>query len=276
MEGPFFCEAFAMTRRLPVLADKHTFPLRKVGLVVPEDSRLEYAESERAYMLSLSNNDRYVEPIPPTLEDILGALKSGRYDGWHFTGHGSAYDTNADQAQLDLNGVEALRPENLSGEIENLGLRQPLVFLNACQSNQRGLSLTGIGDGRSGSCGRRSARSSRSSGRPGSSAPTGKLTTRPRSASRGRSTLRCWRTRSRSATPSTRLGAPFGWRATRTGSRTPCSPIHWRGWSRATQLKMVGNGERIDDPSTLSVALWGGQRLERGMVVPQTPVLTVA
>ena len=145
VEGPFFCEAFAMTRWLPALADKLTLRLRNVALVVPRDSGLLYAESERTYLLSLGNGDRHVEAIPATMEDLLEALKSGSYDGWHFTGHGSAHDTNPDQAKLELDGGDLLRPENLCGESENLGLGQPLVFLNACQSGQGGLSLTGIG-----------------------------------------------------------------------------------------------------------------------------------
>lgn len=145
VEGPFFCEAFAMTRWLPALADKLTLRLRNVALVVPQESGLVHAEDERLYMLSLGNDDRIVKVIPATIEDLLEALKSGHYDGWHFSGHGSAHDTNPDQAKLVLDGGDLLRPENLCGESENLGLGQPLVFLNACQSGQGGLSLTGIG-----------------------------------------------------------------------------------------------------------------------------------
>jgi len=145
VEGQFFCEAFAMTRWLPELANKLTLPLRNVALVVPRDSGLAHAESERTYMLSLGKGDRHVETIPATLVDILEALKCGSYDGWHLTGHGSADDTNPDQAKLELDGGDLLRPENLSGEAENLGRGQPLVFLNACQSGQGAMSLTGIG-----------------------------------------------------------------------------------------------------------------------------------
>jgi hypothetical protein len=145
VEGQFFCEAFAMTRWLPELANKLTLRLRNVALVVPRDSGLAHAESERRYMLSLGNGGRRVEPIPATLERVLDALKSGSYDGWHFTGHGSAHDTNPDQAKLELDEGDLLRPAYLSGVVANLGLCQPLVFLNACQSGQGAMSLTGIG-----------------------------------------------------------------------------------------------------------------------------------
>lgn len=144
VNGKFFCEAFSMTRWLPVLANKYTFSLRNVALVVPQESGLEYAEFERDYLLSLGNRDRHITSIAASLEDVLDALKSGTYDGWHFTGHGNAHDLSPDQVELELDGGDVLRPENLSGEVENLGLQQPLVFLNACESGQRNLSLTGV------------------------------------------------------------------------------------------------------------------------------------
>jgi hypothetical protein len=147
IEGPFFCEAFAMTRWLPELAHKVTLLLRRVALVVPDPalSGLAHANDERAFMLSLANSDRRVEHIPATLKKVLAALQSGEYDGWHFTCHGSAHDKNPDWAKLELEAGEALRPVNLSGKQERLGERQPLVFLNACQSSRSALSLTGIG-----------------------------------------------------------------------------------------------------------------------------------
>lgn len=144
VDGPFFCEAFSITRWLPVLANKYTFSLRNVALVVPQGSGLQYAEQECDYLLSLSTGDRRMTRIRASFEDVLDALKSGTYDGWHFTGHGSDPGTNPDQAELELDDGDVIRPENLSGEVENLGLQRPLVFLNACESGQRNLSLTGV------------------------------------------------------------------------------------------------------------------------------------
>jgi hypothetical protein len=145
IEGQFFCEAFAITRWLPELADKLTLPLRRVALVVPAGSGLVHAEDEEEYIQSLDNGDRRVERIPATFEEILDSLASGKYDGWHFTCHGSAHSTNPDLAELELEAGDVLRPENLSGKVANVGLNNPLVFLNACQSGRGAMSLTGIG-----------------------------------------------------------------------------------------------------------------------------------
>jgi hypothetical protein len=145
IEGPFFCEAFAITRWLPELADKHALPLRRVALVVPVDSGLVHAEDEERYMRSLGNGDRFDERIPATFLDILTTLASGNYDGWHFTCHGRARGTNPDWAELEMEAGEVVRPDNLSGDVANLGRSNPLVFLNAGQSGQGAMSLSGIG-----------------------------------------------------------------------------------------------------------------------------------
>jgi hypothetical protein len=142
--GEFFAEAFAITRWLPDLADKPKLTLRKLALVVPERSGLKHAPSEKKYMLSLSGSERRVECIPANRDDVLAALRDGGYDGWHFTGHGKIRHADPDYAELELDeGV--ISPALLGGEVENLGLHQPFVFLNACQSGQLSMSLTDIG-----------------------------------------------------------------------------------------------------------------------------------
>jgi hypothetical protein len=145
LDGPYFCEVFAMTRWLPDLASKLELPLRKIALVVPAGSGLANAEVEREFILTLAGTERSVDLIPGTLADVVGALKSGQYDGWHFVCHGSAHETNPDRAELELEAGDALRPESLSGEVENLGNAAPLVFLNACQSSQAARAITGVG-----------------------------------------------------------------------------------------------------------------------------------
>jgi CHAT domain-containing protein len=142
--GEFFAEAFAITRWLPDLADKLALPLRRIALVVPKTSGLAHAASEEEYMRSLGDGGRVVECVPATRDDVLVALKDKDYDGWHFICHGSAGGPNPDHAELELDdGV--IRPAQLAGEVQNLGLRQPLVFLNACQSGRSAVSLTDIG-----------------------------------------------------------------------------------------------------------------------------------
>ena len=44
-----------------------------------------------------------------------------------------------------LEHQETLTPEELAGEVSNLGIAQPLVFLNACQIGRGAMSLTDIG-----------------------------------------------------------------------------------------------------------------------------------
>ena len=145
VEGPFLCEAFAVTRWLPEIGLNPTLTLKKMALVVPADSGLPFAASERDYVLSLANGGRQVERIPATFLDVRSALKSGEYDGWHFTGHGGFRAPDPNRSAIYLENREELTPEDLSGVVKNLGLARPLVFLNACQIGRSAMSLTDIG-----------------------------------------------------------------------------------------------------------------------------------
>ena len=145
-EGPFFCEAFELTRWLPGLPQVPLLGLRNLALVVPTDSGLAYAAPECDFLLSLAVGDRRVERIPATFLDLHSALASGAYDGWHFSGHGSYRDEpNPERSALILEGGDRLTPEDLGGRVANLGKARPLVFLNACQVGQSQMTLTGIG-----------------------------------------------------------------------------------------------------------------------------------
>jgi hypothetical protein len=149
VEGPFMCEGFAITRWLSREGYQREFRselhLKKMALVVPEDSGLKMASSERDYVLSLANRGREVERIPAKPLDIIDALAKGEYDCWHFTGHGGFPSPDPNRSVIVLEGGETLTPEDLSGAVKNLGLAKPLVFLNACQVGQSAMSLTGIG-----------------------------------------------------------------------------------------------------------------------------------
>jgi hypothetical protein len=145
VEGPFLCEAFAMTRWLPGIGSKPTLALRNLALVLPRDSGLPLAASEGEYILSLANGGRQVERIPATFLELRAALASGAYDGWHFTGHGSFRAPDPNRSAMLLENWEELTPEDLSGVVANLGQARPLVFLNACQLGHSALSLTDIG-----------------------------------------------------------------------------------------------------------------------------------
>ena len=145
VEGPFLCEAFAVTRWLPGIGLKSTLALKNVALVLPHDSGLPMATSEGEYVLALANGGRRVERVPATFLELRAALASGKYDGWHFTGHGVFRALDPNRSAMLLENREELTPEDLSGVVANLGLARPLVFLNACQIGRSALSLTDIG-----------------------------------------------------------------------------------------------------------------------------------
>jgi CHAT domain-containing protein len=145
VEGPFLCEAFALARWIPGPGLKPTLTLQNMAVVVPSDSRLAFAPDEQAYLLSLSNGNRQVSCVPATFLELREALASGKYDGWHFSGHGRSDETDPNRQAIFLENREPFTPEDLSGEVSNLGIAKPFVFLNACQIGRSAMSLTGIG-----------------------------------------------------------------------------------------------------------------------------------
>lgn len=145
VEGPFLCEAYAITRWLPGISLKPRLSLSNMALVVPADSGLALAADERDYLLSLANGGRQVRRIPATFLDVREALASGLYDGWHFSGHGGFWGADPNRSAIYLENQETLTPEDLSGLVSNLGQAKPVVFFNACQIGRSAMSLTDIG-----------------------------------------------------------------------------------------------------------------------------------
>lgn len=146
VEGPFFCEAFEVTRWVPgePLAERLT--MKKIGLIVPPDSNLSEAPAEAVMVHGLASSTRSVTDIPPTYSDVRQALSDAVYDGIHFVGHGAFPDpSNPSKAEISLSGNQKLRPTDLAGAVANLGLQKPLVFFNACQAGRGAMSLTGVG-----------------------------------------------------------------------------------------------------------------------------------
>ena len=147
VEGPFFCEAFAVTRWIPGgrFSPKSALTLKNLAVVVPSDSGLPCAKDELNYLLSLAGGGRQVTRVPAQFLDLHSALKSGQYDGWHFTGHGGYRAPDPNRSAMYLENKEAFTPGDLVGVVTNLGKAQPLMFLNACQIGRSGMSLTDIG-----------------------------------------------------------------------------------------------------------------------------------
>lgn len=144
-EGPYLCEAFALTRWLPGVGFTSGLELNKIGLVLPRDSHLPMATSEGEYLLSLNTEERQVERVPATFLELRAALAEGRYDGWHFTGHGGFRASDPNRSAMVLEDGDELTPEDLGGVVSNLGLAHPMVFLNACQIGRSAFALTDIG-----------------------------------------------------------------------------------------------------------------------------------
>ena len=145
-DGPFLCEAFAMTRWLRGFPQTLSLPLHRIAVIAPRDSELPQAEGECEDLLRLADGTtRQAARIPAKLADLLESFSQGKYDGWHFTGHGFHRDSAPDLDGIWLEEQEELNPIHLSGKSKKMGLPRPLVFLNACSSGQSGMSLTGIG-----------------------------------------------------------------------------------------------------------------------------------
>jgi CHAT domain/Ternary complex associated domain 7 len=145
VEGPFLCEAFAITRWLLGTGLKPALTLKNLAVVVPSDSGLPYAPQERDYLLSLAGNDRQVTRVNARFLDVVTALTSGKYDAWHFSGHGVYRDPDPNRSKMFLESGETFTPTNIAGVVRNLGKARPVVFLNACQIGRSGESLTGLG-----------------------------------------------------------------------------------------------------------------------------------
>lgn len=143
--GPFLVDAFATTRWLEGHPETLELPLRDLALVVPGDSSLPSAADEREIVRALASGERRVTQLPARFLDVTSALASGRYDGWHFAGHGLAVGENPELWSLQLEIGEQLTPIDLRGQARKLGQARPLVFLNACHSARGGFALTGIG-----------------------------------------------------------------------------------------------------------------------------------
>lgn len=141
--GPFFAEAFAMTRWLQGHEEVLSFPLERLALVVPEDSQLPQAAAERDAVRCHAPSE--VIEVPARYLELTDALATGRFDAWHFTGHGLARGENPEDWSLLLEVGHRLRPSDLRGEARQLGRTHPLIFLNACHSGRGGDGFAGAG-----------------------------------------------------------------------------------------------------------------------------------
>jgi CHAT domain-containing protein len=142
---PFLCEAFALTRWFHPIRQTGYLPLSHIAANVPADSQLPSAGKEWEDLQTLAGEGRQVERIPARTADVMAAFRSRAYDGWHFTGHGLFRGSAPDLSAIHLEGGDRITPADLAGEAKTMGIRRPLVFLNACDTGRSGLSLTDVG-----------------------------------------------------------------------------------------------------------------------------------
>jgi hypothetical protein len=145
VESGFFCEEFVMARWILGVKRKPALRLRRIGVIAPASSGLPNAQDERRQLLGIQKENLLVEPIPCRYLEVVKALASGSYDGFHFAGHAMHRDPDPNRSWLLLDDSDPLSPVDLSGKVGNLGKTWPLVFLNACQTGRTGFSLTDLG-----------------------------------------------------------------------------------------------------------------------------------
>jgi hypothetical protein len=143
--GSFLCEAFALTRWRPGVAEHLHLPLKSLALVTPGDADLPATLEESDFIESLQGSRRTISKLSPRYRTVIDAMATGRFDGWHFSGHGLVRAQDPNLWSILLDEGDELKPEDLNGEAANLGLAHPLVFLNACHSGREALSLTHVG-----------------------------------------------------------------------------------------------------------------------------------
>lgn len=145
VSGRFLSE-YEMTRWIPGPALQGALGLTSFGVVVPPESDLASAQEEKEFLTGLSGPGRSVTEVPATFMDVMAAFTEGRHDVWHFSGHGMVRaDQDPNQFAIHLNDGDRFTPDEISGPRANLGRAAPLIFLNACQVGQGGMSLTGLG-----------------------------------------------------------------------------------------------------------------------------------
>lgn len=142
--GPFFVEAFSVTRWLPKLHPVTYLPMRRIALVIPRDSGLPRCCEEGENLKAFGGAEREVVEIRALYQEVKNALASGEYDGWHFAGHGLGHRESAHRWSLLLEQGEELSPEVLYSFPRQSRHGRPLVFLNACSSGRGAASLTGM------------------------------------------------------------------------------------------------------------------------------------
>jgi hypothetical protein len=144
VEGPFLCEAFALTRWQRGAIEPSVLPIRRLALILPKTSGLPATGGEREDMLTLHGTEREVTEIPARYLEVKKALSAGDFDAWHFGGHGTTYSDDPSLWSLELDD-QSLRPEDMGSAAGHLGPLRSLIFFNGCHTGRSGWTLAGLG-----------------------------------------------------------------------------------------------------------------------------------
>lgn len=144
-EGPFFCEAFEVSRWIPGYGvPRSRFSLNNMAIITPSDSNLYFAKEEMKDIATLLRSKKFtITPIQPRVKPVLESFQKN-HDAWHFSGHGFTTAGNASAKHgILLDDQEVLYPSFIYGKSANLGSTSPFIFLNACRAGKNQMGLAG-------------------------------------------------------------------------------------------------------------------------------------
>lgn len=139
-DAHYFCERFALSRWLTESGQRmNQLPLLKVKVVAPRTD-LQWVENE---VVAIQEIPGLKVDVLRTMQELEHFLTKGEADVLHFACHGAFQANNPGRSFLQI-GTRYLQPDDLVGEDCSFGSVHPLVFLNACESGQQGIGLTGL------------------------------------------------------------------------------------------------------------------------------------
>lgn len=139
-DARYFCERFAFSRWFTKgMQPVNQLPLLKVVVVAPP-TNLQWVEEEVEAIKEIPGLQVDVLRTMPKLEHFL---TKGEADVVHFACHGAFQENYPGRSVLQI-GNRYLQPDDLVAEDCYFGRVHPLVFLNACESGQQGIGLTGL------------------------------------------------------------------------------------------------------------------------------------
>ncbi|HMN29075.1 MAG TPA: CHAT domain-containing protein, partial [Caldilineaceae bacterium] len=141
----FLAEEFHLARWLARRGVAPVTEIRAARLVAPR-SNLAYTEKERSFFAELAQQGIEVGEPLGTRSKVLETFGAARVKLVHVAAHGAFQMQSPNNAPLELDNNEYLRPADLAGSRALAARRErPLVFLNACQVGQLAFYLTGLG-----------------------------------------------------------------------------------------------------------------------------------